>query len=75
MLQADPLGGLATTLSKLQKEGEGAAIQILIRPTHQDGLRKLAQKTAKEMQLSLIFPKHYLWLSIRQKIETRRTTT
>lgn len=56
-LQADPLGGLATSLSKLQKEGEGAAIQILIRPTHQDNLRKLAQKTAKEMQSGFNFSK------------------
>jgi len=56
-LQADPLGGLATALSKLQKDGEGAAIQIIIRPTHQDGLRKLAQKTAKEMQSGFNFSK------------------
>ncbi|MEK7121317.1 MAG: hypothetical protein AAB857_01265, partial [Patescibacteria group bacterium] len=56
-LQADPLGGLATALSKLQKEGEGAAIQILIRPTHKDNLRKLAQKTAKEMQSGFNFSK------------------
>src|SRR3989344_1470149 len=57
MLQADPLGGLATAFSKLQKEDEGAAIQILIRPTHQDGMRKLAQKTAKEMQSGFNFSK------------------
>src|SRR3989344_9494854 len=56
-LQADPLGGLATALSKLQKEGEGAAIQILIRPSHQEGVRKLAQKTAKEMQSGFSFSK------------------
>ena len=56
-LQADPLGGLATALSKLQKEGEGAAIQILIRPSHQEGVRKLAQKTAKEMQSGFNFSK------------------
>ncbi len=56
-LPADPLGGLVTTLSKLQKEGEGASIQIIIRPSHQDSLRKLAQKTAKEMQSGLNFSK------------------
>lgn len=49
-LPIDPLGEIATSLSKLEKEGEGAAIQILIRPSHQDSLKKLAQKTAKEMQ-------------------------
>ena len=56
-LQADPLGGLVTALSKLQKEGEGGAIQILLRPSHQDSVRKLAQKTAKEMQSGFSFSK------------------
>jgi hypothetical protein len=56
-LEADPLGGLATALSSLQHEGEGAAIQILIRPAHQGGLRRLAQKVAKEMQSGLNFKK------------------
>ena len=55
LLQADPLGELATSLSKLQKEAEGAAIQILIKPSHQDGMRKLAQKVAKEMQSGFKF--------------------
>lgn len=50
VLQTDPLGDIATGLSKLDKNNEGAAIQILIRPTHQDNIRKLAQKVAREMQ-------------------------
>ncbi|OGN08810.1 MAG: hypothetical protein A3J46_06455 [Candidatus Yanofskybacteria bacterium RIFCSPHIGHO2_02_FULL_41_11] len=49
-LQTDPLSEIATSLSKLEKEGEGAAIQILIRPSHRANLRSLAQKTAREMQ-------------------------
>ncbi len=49
-LQSDPLGGIATALSKLDREGQGAAIQVLIRPSHQDGIRKLAQKVAHYMQ-------------------------
>lgn len=49
-LPADPLGEVATSLSKLEREGEGAAVQILIRPSHQESLKKLAHKTAKEMQ-------------------------
>lgn len=56
-LEADPLSELATSLSKLEKEGEGAAIQILIRPSHQISFRSLAQKVAKEMQKGLPFPK------------------
>ena len=54
-LEADPLGALANSLSKLQREGEGAAIQILIRPTHHDELRVTAQKVAKEMQSGFDF--------------------
>jgi type IV secretory pathway TraG/TraD family ATPase VirD4 len=49
-LESDPLGELVTALSKLEREGEGASIQILIRPSHQDGIRGLAQKVAREMQ-------------------------
>mgnify|MGYP001613027162 CR=1 FL=1 len=49
-LETDPLGALANSLSKLEKEGEGAAIQILIRPSHHTEVRHDAQKVAKEMQ-------------------------
>ncbi len=49
-LQSDPLGGIATALSKLDREGQGAAIQVLIRPSHHDSVRKLAQKVAHYMQ-------------------------
>lgn len=54
-LQANPLNEIATSLSKLEKEGEGAAIQILMRPSHRTDLRKLAQKTAREMQSGFSF--------------------
>ncbi|MEK7603773.1 MAG: DUF87 domain-containing protein [Patescibacteria group bacterium] len=54
-LQANPLSEIATSLSKLEKEGEGAAIQILMRPSHRTDLRKLAQKTAREMQSGFPF--------------------
>ncbi len=54
-LESDPLGGLATALSKLQTQGEGAAIQILIRPSHEYSNRDLAKKVAKEMQLGYKF--------------------
>ena len=49
-MEADPLGSIITAMSKLDKEGEGAAIQILIRPSHRQSTRVLAQKVAKEMQ-------------------------
>lgn len=68
-LPADPLGEIATSLSKLQKEGEGAAIQILIRPSHQEGLRKLANKVAKEMQSGHKFSKAV----IRAKNSNKKT--
>ena len=56
-LETDPLGQIANSLSKLEREGEGAAIQILIRPTHRDDLRITAQKIAKEMQSGFDFKK------------------
>lgn len=54
-LPTDPLGEIATSLSKLEKEGEGAAIQILMRPSHKKELSSLAQKTAREMQAGSSF--------------------
>jgi len=54
-LETDPLGELVNSFSKLEREGEGAAIQILIRPSHHDEVRFNAQKTAKEMQLGYDF--------------------
>lgn len=54
-LEADPLGGIATALSKLVHEGEGASIQVLIRPSHKDQTKKIASVVAKEMQSGLKF--------------------
>lgn len=49
-LPADPLGPLVSALGRLQNEGEGAAIQVLVRPSSRAELRKLAQDTARQMQ-------------------------
>lgn len=54
-LESDALGSILTSLSKLEKEGEGAAIQILIRPSRNNRIKNLAQKVAKEMQSGLKF--------------------
>lgn len=54
-LEADPLGALVNSLSKLQREGEGAAIQILIRPSHHDEIRTDAHMVAKGMQSGFDF--------------------
>jgi len=54
-LEVDPLDAVANSLSKLEREGEGAAIQILIRPSHQHETRSTAQKVAKEMQSGFDF--------------------
>lgn len=56
-LESDPLGELVTALSKLEREGEGATIQILIRPSHRQDVRSLAQKVARQMQLGSDFAK------------------
>ncbi len=49
-LESDPLSALLTSLSKLNAQGEGAAIQIIVRPTPAKKLKELAQKVAREMQ-------------------------
>lgn len=49
-LEADPLSAILTSISKLQANGEGAAIQLLIRPSHAKKHIKLANKVAREMQ-------------------------
>src|SRR3989344_8168672 len=54
-LESDPLSALLTALSKLEAEGEGAAIQILIRPTHARKIKELMIKTAREMQAGYEF--------------------
>ena len=54
-LESDPLGELATSLSKLEHSGEGAAIQILIRPSHREDVRNTAKKVAREMQSGFEF--------------------
>ncbi len=54
-LETDPLNEIVNALSKLQIEGEGAAIQILIRPSKEKRWRKMSLKIAREMQKG----KHY----------------
>jgi len=48
-LETDPLNEITNTLSKLEEEGEGAAIQILIRPISRQW-SQLGLKIAQEMQ-------------------------
>ena len=54
-LESDPLGAILTAMSKLQAEGEGAAVQLLIRPGRESKLKKLANKVAREMQSGFVF--------------------
>lgn len=49
-LPTDPLGSIAGALARLEKEGEGAALQVIVRHSASTGLRKLAQDTARHMQ-------------------------
>jgi hypothetical protein len=44
----DPLSALTTVFTKLEKEGEGAAIQILIRPT-KTKIAKIAKKVVEKV--------------------------
>ncbi|MEX2052686.1 MAG: type IV secretion system DNA-binding domain-containing protein [Candidatus Paceibacterota bacterium] len=54
-LESDPMGGILTSMSKLQGEGEGAVLQMLIRPAHAEGQKSLATKVAHHMQSGLSF--------------------
>lgn len=49
-LETDPLNEIVNALSKLNAQGEGAAIQLLIRPTKVKRWRKNSLKIAREMQ-------------------------
>ncbi len=49
-LETDSLGEILTAMSKLEEQGEGAALQILIKPSHNNSLKSLASKVSKEMQ-------------------------
>lgn len=49
-LESDPIGEILATLSKIEHEGEGAALQILFRPSGQESKRSHAQKVVQHMQ-------------------------
>ncbi len=49
-LESDPLGSILTSFSKLQATGEGAALQILFRPSHATWQKDYSMKVAREMQ-------------------------
>ena len=49
-LEADSLNEIVNSLSKLEEEGEGAAIQLILRPLKKKRWRKMSKKIAQEMQ-------------------------
>lgn len=49
-LEMDALSSIVNALSKLEEEGEGAAIQLIISPLARKRWRKIARKIAQEMQ-------------------------
>jgi len=56
-LETDPIGNVLTAFSKISEAGEGAAIQILIKPSEGDGLKSLAKDVSKEMRKGYDFEK------------------
>ncbi|HUO75416.1 MAG TPA: type IV secretion system DNA-binding domain-containing protein [Candidatus Paceibacterota bacterium] len=56
-LPSDPLGPLVSAMGRIEKEGEGVAIQIAVRPSSHAGIRKLASDTARQMQAGNDFHK------------------
>lgn len=49
-LRVDPLSSITGVLTKLAKEGEGAAVQVLVRPGSEKALSKKAGKIVEAMQ-------------------------
>jgi len=49
-LEADPLSGILSSMLKASGRGEGAALQMLIRPSHATNVKTLAEKVARVMQ-------------------------
>lgn len=49
-LESDPMNAVLTSMSKLETEGEGVAFQLMLRPSHRAKLKKIATRTAREMQ-------------------------
>ncbi len=58
-LPSDPLGSIAGALARLEAEGEGATLQVIVRPSAQGKLRKLAMDTARHMQSGVDFRKAF----------------
>lgn len=56
-LPSDPLGSIAGALARLEADGEGASVQVIVRPSSDKGLRKLAMDTARHMQSGVDFVK------------------
>src|SRR3990167_9648057 len=54
-LASDPLGGIITALSKLDTEGEGASIQLMLRPSHNKAVKSTGAKVAREMSQGYSF--------------------
>ncbi|MBI5420900.1 MAG: type IV secretion system DNA-binding domain-containing protein [Parcubacteria group bacterium] len=50
VLPTDPVGAVLTTMSKLESEGEGVALQVLVRPSHKKDIQKRTSKVLKELQ-------------------------
>lgn len=46
----DPLSAILIAMSKLEEQGQGAALQILIRPAHNKPQREMALSVVREMQ-------------------------
>ncbi len=74
-LPSDPLGPIAGALARLENEGEGAAIQVIVRPSDNSGLRKLAQDTARHMQSGVDFVKALKMAKSPPKKETSKPDT
>lgn len=56
-LPTDPLGPIVSAMARLESEGEGASLQVVLRPSADNSIRKLAVDTARLMQSGITFSK------------------
>ncbi len=66
-LETDPLSEIINALSKLEEKGEGAAIQLVLRPA-KSGWQKKALRIAREMQKNQSFEKAKAQISFWQSL-------
>lgn len=71
-LPSDPLGPLVSAMGSLERDGEGVAIQLIVRHSSREDIRKLASDTARQMQSGMDFRKALKFVKHPPKKEEKK---